>query len=75
MVDANTQSLREALLGVRELAEWVGVTEQVIYDWRHRGVGPPGYRLHGGLVKYRPADVEKWLAEQADEPRTPLGAA
>lgn len=36
-----------------------------LYGWRHRGEGPPGYRV-GRHVRYRRAEVEKWLTTQAD---------
>jgi hypothetical protein len=40
------------LWGVKEVAEYLGVPEQTLYQWRTRTYGPPGRRVG----KYRPAD-------------------
>jgi excisionase family DNA binding protein len=48
------------LWGVKEVAEYLGVPEQTLYQWRTRRYGPPGRRV-GKYVKYRPADVERWF--------------
>jgi excisionase family DNA binding protein len=48
------------LWGIKELAEYLGIPEQTIYQWRTKGYGPPGRRI-GRYVKYRPTDVEKWF--------------
>jgi excisionase family DNA binding protein len=48
------------LWGVKEVAEYLGVPEQTLYQWRTRKYGPPGRRV-GKYVKYRPADVEHWF--------------
>lgn len=59
----------EQLLGIRELASWLGIPPATIYQWRSRGDGPPGYRV-GRHVRYRRDDVEAWLERHADcEPR------
>jgi predicted DNA-binding transcriptional regulator AlpA len=33
---------------------------KTLYQWRYRGVGPPGLRI-GRHIRYRPEDVEAWL--------------
>lgn len=48
------------LWGVKDVAEYLGVPEQTLYQWRTRNYGPPGRRV-GKYVKYRPADVEQWF--------------
>ncbi|WP_375389378.1 helix-turn-helix transcriptional regulator [uncultured Amnibacterium sp.] len=53
----------EPLLGVAELAEYLGVPAQRIYDWRLTGVGPRGYRL-GRELKFPVSEVTRWLAER-----------
>lgn len=54
------------LLSPAQLAEYLGVPRQSVYAWRHRGLGPPGMRV-GRHVRYRLADVERWLdAQTAD---------
>lgn len=57
----------EALLNVGDVAELLGVTKQRIYAWRHNGrKGPPAIQLEGHLLRYRPEDLEAYLAAQRD---------
>jgi len=51
-----------------EVAELLGVPVGTLYGWRHRGEGPPGYRI-GRHVRYRRAGVEAWIEDQADTRR------
>lgn len=51
----------EKLWGIKELADYLDIPVQTIYQWRSRGYGPPGIRL-GRHVKYRPDDVRVWVA-------------
>lgn len=62
----------DRLLSVEELAETCGVPIRTVYAWRQGGLGPRGVRV-GRFVRYRAADVERWLEEQADP--QPNGAA
>ncbi len=61
------------LLTLRETAEMLAVSEATLYGWRYRGDGPPGFRLNGGRVRYREADVLAWVEQQRDVPRTAIG--
>lgn len=54
------------LMRLRELAEYLDVSESTVHNWRYRGEGPPGFKV-GGQVRYRREDVEEWLEEQADD--------
>jgi excisionase family DNA binding protein len=54
----------ESLLGPRQLAAYLNVPVGTVYDWRHRGFGPPGFRL-GKHVRYRRSDVDRWIDDQA----------
>jgi excisionase family DNA binding protein len=56
----------EKLLSRRELAELLGVPTQSIASWASQGIGPT-YVIVGRHARYRPADVEKWLASRARE--------
>ncbi len=49
------------LMTDRDLAHELGLSAGTLRNWRMRGAGPPFVRI-GGLVRYRPADVEAWLA-------------
>jgi excisionase family DNA binding protein len=51
------------LWGPKDVAEYLGVPVQTIYQWRTRGYGPPGIRI-GKHVRFRPADVEAWVDTQ-----------
>ncbi len=51
----------ERLWGVRDVAAYLDVPEQTVYQWRSKQYGPPGVRV-GRYVKYRPEDVRAWVA-------------
>jgi excisionase family DNA binding protein len=53
------------LWGPKEVAEYLNVPVQTIYQWRTRGYGPPGTRI-GKHVRYRPADVEAWVSDRIE---------
>jgi excisionase family DNA binding protein len=55
----------EPLLGVSDLAEYLGMPISTVYDWRRNGLGPPGYRF-GKHVKFAVSDVSAWLQNQRD---------
>ncbi|MGV9306910.1 helix-turn-helix transcriptional regulator [Nonomuraea sp. NPDC004354] len=48
----------------REVAEFLGVPLGTLYQWRTRGLGPPGRRI-GKHLRYLPADVLAWVREQS----------
>jgi excisionase family DNA binding protein len=50
----------EPVLTTSELAEYVGVQVQAIYDLRTDGRGPSGMRV-GREIRYRVSDVVGWL--------------
>ena len=64
----NAKSSPEMLLTTEQLAAYLGVPVATVYGWRHRGSGPPGYRV-GRFSRYRVSDVEAWIEERK------LGAA
>jgi excisionase family DNA binding protein len=55
--------MNDKLWRIKELAEFLGIPKQTIYQWRTKGYGPPAVRI-GKYVKYRPSDVERWITEQ-----------
>ena len=58
----NTQELGlEPLMGVEELAEYLGVPVQTIYDWRLTGTAPRAFKF-GKRLKFAVCDVQVWLA-------------
>lgn len=50
----------EQLLTIGQLAAFLNITTQTLYDWRSEGKGPVAIKV-GQLVRYRLADVEVWL--------------
>ncbi len=54
------------LLSPAEVAAYLGVPLKSVYAWRSVGTGPRGIRV-GRHVRFRPADVEAWLDQQAME--------
>ena len=50
----------EPVLTTSELAEYLGVHAQAIYDLRTDGRGPSGIRV-GRELRYRVSDVRRWL--------------
>ena len=65
----------EPLLSVEDLAAYLGVPRQTIYDWRVTGRGPRGYRV-GKRLRFTAADVRAWLhglAAPVGGPPAPMG--
>lgn len=56
----------EPLIGIPELARWLNVEVETVYDWRKHRRGPRGYRI-GGRVKFKPAEVRSWIEQQAED--------
>jgi len=53
-------------LTARQAADLIGVTPARLYQRRVAGTGPKFVRFpQNGALRYRRADVEAWLAEQA----------
>lgn len=54
----------DRLMSVEDVADFLGVPVQSVRKWRYLGTGPIGLKV-GRHVRYRRADVEKWLDQQA----------
>jgi excisionase family DNA binding protein len=50
----------EKLLSPLDLAEYLDVPRSTVYEWNYKRSGPPAIRV-GKHVRYRQADVERWL--------------
>lgn len=48
------------LWSIQDLADYLGVPVQTVYQWRKKGYGPRGVKV-GKHVRFRPAEVERWL--------------
>ena len=53
------------LMTLNEVSDLLGIPVATLYRWRHRGEGPPGYRI-GRHVRFRRAAVEAWIESRAD---------
>ncbi|WP_295885527.1 helix-turn-helix domain-containing protein [uncultured Thiohalocapsa sp.] len=51
-----------ALMNEREAAAYLNLSHRTLQAWRVRGGGPQFIKL-GSNVRYRPADLGAWLAE------------
>ena len=60
-------SLNARLYSPEDLAEYLGVPVKSLAQWRYLGKGPRWSKV-GRHVRYRGADVEKWLDAQASTP-------
>jgi excisionase family DNA binding protein len=52
------------LLTAREVADRLGVTAETVLRWTRRGE-LPAFRLPGGAIRFREADLDDWLEEHA----------
>ena len=66
--DPDTTVAQQQMISPSELAEFLNVPVSTIYQWRYRGEGPPGFKL-GNHVRYRWADIHRWLDHHADQRR------
>jgi excisionase family DNA binding protein len=53
----------EPLIGAEELAEWLGIPIQTIYDWRLSGRAPRAHKI-GKHLRFALSDVQVWLEER-----------
>jgi predicted DNA-binding transcriptional regulator AlpA len=52
-------------LNVQEVADYLGISSNTLYVWRHRRQGPPSFRMGArGRVMYRLRTLEDWVCEQ-----------
>ncbi|MFD4320783.1 helix-turn-helix transcriptional regulator [Streptomyces sp. NPDC058548] len=69
------RTIDRAFLGVKDAAEYLGISPRTLYVWRHRRQGPPSFRLGArGRVTYRLDALDAWVREQeqADSRSNPL---
>jgi len=62
----------EPAMTLSELAAYLSVNPQALYDLRSQGRGPRGFRV-GRQLRFRMSEIEAWLArmEAADGQRHP----
>ena len=52
----------EALFTTEQAAARLGTTKRTLEAWRYEGGGPVFVKLGGRLVRYRPCDLESFIA-------------
>lgn len=57
-------SVTDRLWTVDDVSHYLGVPVGTLYQWRSRHLGPQGLRV-GRHLRYRPAEVARWLDEAA----------
>jgi excisionase family DNA binding protein len=55
--------MNSKLLSVEDVADYLGVPKNTLYQWRTKGYGPAGRRI-GKYVRYRSEDVDSWVEQQ-----------
>lgn len=62
-----SQKSETAFLNLPKAAEYLGISPNTLYVWRHRRQGPPSFRM-GRRVMYRITTLDAWVRaqEQAD---------
>ena len=54
------------LWSIKEVADYLQVPVNTLYQWRTRNYGPPGRRV-GKYVRYVPDEVRAWVASLSSE--------
>ena len=57
-------STLDRLMTVEEVAEFLCVPVNTLYQWRHKGTGPTAFRV-GRYLRYDPSKVRSWLHENS----------
>lgn len=58
----------DQLLTVKDVAALTHIGVSTLHTWRHRGVGPPSFKLVGRVV-YRESELLAWITDQAEQTR------
>jgi excisionase family DNA binding protein len=64
--NAEVRDIFEPVLTLADLADYLDVPVQTLYDLRSHGRGPRGFRV-GRHLHFRKSEVEAWLADLEDE--------
>lgn len=68
-MDTNVTSATAPTMTLSELAAYLSVSNQALYDLRSKGRGPRGFRV-GRQLRFRLTEVEAWIASmEADDAR------
>lgn len=56
--------MSDALLNQRQAAARLGLAPRTLESFRFKGGGPPFVRISARCVRYRPADLDAWIADR-----------
>lgn len=72
MSDVSMTCSAPAFLSLTKAADYLGISPNTLYVWRHRRQGPPSFRM-GGRVMYRISALNEWITaqERADSRSNP----
>ncbi|MGW3646193.1 helix-turn-helix transcriptional regulator [Streptomyces sp. NPDC000878] len=67
-----SQATETAFLTLPKASEYLGISPNTLYVWRHRRQGPPSFRM-GRRVMYRITALDTWVRaqERADSRSNP----
>jgi excisionase family DNA binding protein len=60
------------ILTVKEAAAYLRVPVETMRQWRYKGTGP-GHAKVGRHIRYRQAELDRWLAEREREAASRAG--
>src|SRR5690242_6827642 len=66
---SSTPTWKEAMstyMTTEQLAEYLTVPVNTIYQWRHRGTAPRAARL-GRHLRWKQADVDRWIEQRTND--------
>ncbi len=69
MSTVDTKSGLEPLIPLERVLEYTGLSRSAYYSLRHRGQGPPAYRL-GKRLMHKWPEVAAWVESRRDDPRS-----
>lgn len=55
------QSVQQEYLTPKQAAEYLGIAQQTVYNWRSRRDGPPALRLGPRYLRYKRSDLDAWM--------------
>ena len=58
----------DVLMDPARVSAYLGVPVRTLANWRYKGLGPAFIKT-GRHVRYRSADVARWVEDQLDRPR------
>lgn len=61
-------STKERLIALADFLDLMGIARSTYNDWHAKGRAPRRVKLPNGQIKFRPAELKRWLESLEDEP-------